>query len=567
MIHIALLLQVAGGLGNLHTTFDVNGDAVINPMGVFNQNEQTVASRVAMHCLSLVRDSAREMASAGATGQAVLAGCRVWKRPGTVETGSPAFKGPLRDRYDAVLIWLEALTREPRDTLALKFLSEGARVLAKSEQGMSHLITPERREKVNGLLARVEVQLRLSPYATGGSYRACTSIAFALGDHAAAHDCAIRALRAGLDSTWQAIRLGWLARTRSDESSASRWVALAIAASRTQAERAEVGWHLQADNPLDIKDRNLLLADSVSRRKTLAKWLPAATLKREWLALPDSALTSWLAKQYVAPRPNAEWHTLEAVVSRHLPRIAPLGGIFLYCDTLPCYPAPPEPRVERFRLWNAANTETCLFVVRPEQPSAVGGAGLRQWDAAQRNVTEVARALQKVSDATVATTAPCTAQHGSWSISYGAVGQRPIREYAEGSDAAAPGALGLSDIVFGVEDVSMSPTGIDRPMPIPLAGPIARGGALRFYYQIRSTLPRTKTATEWSLTALTKEGEPKGAPTVVITQAAAIEEGVTAIDRVLDIAKLKKGSYRMVVSVRDVSTGESATTERVIRVG
>jgi len=130
--------------------------------------------------------------------------------------------------------------------------------------------------------------------ATAATYRACSEFAWRAHDTTAARNCATASLAAGLDSTWQLIRLARLRFVAFDTASGNRLFQQAADAAHDSAAKLEVTWHLQ--------------------------WFLTPDEEREWQRAVDSQPGRWI-RDRLASRDVRDGRPSGARLAEHFARL------------------------------------------------------------------------------------------------------------------------------------------------------------------------------------------------------------------------------------------------------
>lgn len=403
--------------------------------------------------------------------------------------------------------------------------------------------------------------------------RACTSLMLDAGDAGTAHDCSMRALDRGVDSTWHLLRLAWLAAVRRDTAWAVRLVTLAMRAAHDSAARAEIGWHLERDCPhgggWTLACRARGLTDSLTPVERAA-----------WLAMPDSAARRFFG----TPTPTA--------VVQHFLNVSYGAGTFRVClptdpRVAPNYPcwgtlAPAggnaiDVTAQLDRLWDPATGEAVTLVPYAIAPNALPHDAMgvtldswfRQWNGSgerdsMRITTRDVRA--RVAHPVFAgfLVRPAVSGHVGWSLMTVQSDLHHGGVFQEDKPPLDTGAIAVSDLVLGQEAQQAIWWIHGEKIPLAPQGVLRRANPVHLYFQIRSGRPRDTVQMRLVL-------YPAGAdrstatPAMQVTFNGRLARGINEIARDIDVAaSLKPGAYWFEIGVRDPSTGEESSRATVM---
>ncbi len=399
--------------------------------------------------------------------------------------------------------------------------------------------------------------------------RTCTSTMIATGDEASAHDCSMRALSLGQDSTWHLLRLAWFAALGGDTTETALLFDAARRSAHDSSARAELGWHLVTGCP---HAKGWMLA---CRTHPLIDGGLAYAQRVAWLTMSDSSAEAWF--QSAAPHADVVGHFIGLSYG---------GGTFRLClvvSVLQPYPCAAElapTTVPAFdvvaqvdRLWDPATGAPITLVPyavgmnRQPHDSAGDVAGFdlsfRQWNTA---------AAQDAFDARIDVPrgAPPHAVMTGFLVRPGLVGQVGWSMMVTGADLTrggvyqddkAPldsGTLALSDLVLGQEGQGNPWALHGRDIPVAPQGVLLRGAPVALYVQVRSTTARDPVKVRVVL--LPRGTAPTGLnPALQIAFDATVHAGISEIARQLDVSSLKPGAYWFEIRITDAVTHDSST--------
>lgn len=129
---------------------------------------------------------------------------------------------------------------------------------------------------------------------TPSVFRACSEFAWRAHDTTATRDCATASLAAGVDSTWQLIRLARIRFVNADTFGGNVFFIRAVGAAHDSASKLEVEWHLQ--------------------------WFLSPAEQSEWEKLADSARAGWVRNR-LAARDVRDGQPAGARLAEHFSRL------------------------------------------------------------------------------------------------------------------------------------------------------------------------------------------------------------------------------------------------------
>jgi hypothetical protein len=394
------------------------------------------------------------------------------------------------------------------------------------------------------------LQPYLARHADAHLLRGCSELALAIRNYPVAHECIERSLLLGADSTWNLLRLTWLAVRRADTAGAVRLFRRAVAAANDPVAANDLGWHF---NPkLDssgVWAYGPTHASEVALRER-TEWVDTSA------DLRMAAIASWSR----SAEGSKIWHRLDSdtALADHFRQLAFAGEAFRDCvvgePNPPCGrgPEPVALAVRRMRFWDPHGDE---LVVVPYQ--LIGGKAPKVWPAG--TAIEYRQRNDRDHFGTDTTFAPRESARGlviiptppdldSWMMSAVAPGFERVAAFEDGQLPLSTGALRVSDLAVGAIDsipvwdhdgtkVPMSPTlSFDRRVKIAL------------FYQLRCDSGCGPVHTSISLYALPDRGEPT--PALAVGLDGLARPGITDVTREIDVARLAHGNYRLEVAVR-----------------
>ncbi|HEX3927916.1 MAG TPA: hypothetical protein VHW65_07955 [Gemmatimonadales bacterium] len=462
-------------------------------------------------------------------------------------------------------VWLAAVRASPDDPHALEMLAEwslgidpGSPVLPRYGTSWPWLaIDPF---LAGDLLQPLDI---FAAAATGGRDRArwtrvCTSLALSLRQYGVAHDCIDEALARGEDSTWNLLRLSWLAFHRGDTLIGSTFFRRAVAAANTRDARIDLGWHFKS-HAADVWGA--------------MGWLPAsppdsvAVRERErWLALPTSQLVSWIRKRARSSDGARLWNPLatDSVLASHFGAVTFMMERFRDCVdhelTSPCVRGgSQELSAKRLRFWAPDGSDLSIVPFRFVGPVAEAGQPLavtlrlKQWDDPQRLHRDSTRRLllpradsSGKRDGVVGISGDDSLS--SWDLSLAYAPDAVARDFEDGLPWTACASTCISDLAIGV--VGQDPVIAlgSASVPVSPADSFAARRPVTVSYQTRCIARCTTARTTIAVNRV--DGKEHGA-SIRLATTAPMRSGLTLAQRTLDLSRIKPGEYRIEVEIAD----------------
>jgi hypothetical protein len=412
--------------------------------------------------------------------------------------------------------------------------------------------------------------------------RACTSMMIDIADFSSAHECSTRALRAGSDTTWHALRLAWLAYLRGDTSGGQRWFRRAAAAAHDRPSRIELGWHFEPEH--DWRDSYAMraaphLPSGVSDPFAGAE-IPDIRAEREgWLALPDSVFDRWIRDRLANHGARGAWLSFNRkALARHFGSITTNGSAFRACvserDSMPpCADGVAHTDfgvvhlgARRYQLWNPANGEPMTLFVYSASPddlavSEVNGRRVIEaevrldQDSAGKTAQDTTILLQQpvVGGTTELVAGQVLAYMSRTSTAWSFAFRQPHSSmrggaYDEDQPPITAGPLAISDLVLGSPDRNGIPWtfGADKHYAAYPSAPTNLKAAVQLYYQVHSDRARTDVTTTFLVfrTGVTR-------PSITVAAPTPLRAGINESEQRLDLSRLNKGRYRIEMRVND----------------
>ena len=423
--------------------------------------------------------------------------------------------------------------------------------------------------------------------------RACTSLMFDAGDAATGHDCSMRALALGLDSTWHLLRLTWLAVLHNDTTSAKQLFTAALRAAHDSTARAELGWHLEDPcqpqhgcGPVGLLGTDVAIEDKV-----------------QWLTIPDLAVVRWLADHLAVVargdttclwrgqcgfrngpipvlRGSQDWSGVVRHLVGHFTNVSYAASTFRGCwftvnPQVSCWAVldpyddvPIDVIAQVDHLWDPATGNPVDLL-----PYTIVGNDLATRDSAGERKALVDLGFRRWGNAGARDTTlrlslalpPHTPNHptftgylvvptvpglDAWSLMATQTELRHGGVYQDNKPPLDGGPLALSDIVLGMATQGLAwQTGGHRIVLAP-QGVVVRSEPVQLYCQVKSDIDRAGARTRITLF-------PEGAdrttavPAMQIGFATTLHRGVNEIDRELVLSRLASGRYWFDVEVTD----------------
>lgn len=492
----------------------------------------------------------------------------------------------------------EALWRDPSDERAARLLAAigfelvPARIPAGEERSGDPL-TP-RPDAPPAIVPRLAnqlyraVQLGVHDPAV---LRACTSLMLDAGNTATAHDCSMRALALGSDSTWHLLRVTWLATVHDDTATAKLAFATALRSAHDADSRAEVGWHFEdpcrphlACTPIGFLAFNLPSADKIS-----------------WLQMPDSAAALWVttsldqaARGDTTPywrgergswtqsepplRASRDWSVLVRHLVAHFTSVSYAGATFRPCLVVilpepPCwatlnpYGSPPVEVVAQVdHLWDPATgipTDLVPYTIiandlathdGPGGPVATVDVLFSRWgdrgtrDTAMRLSLQLANGSAKHRAFTGYIVVPTAGGLNGWSLMMTQAELRSGGVYQDAKPALDSGALALSDLVLGASSQGLAWKPGGQEIVLAPQGTVLRSEPVELYYQVKS---KADIASARTTIAVYPEGSDSTAPAMHLAFDGPIHRGLNEVERGLVVSRLASGRYLFEVEVAD----------------
>jgi hypothetical protein len=432
-----------------------------------------------------------------------------------------------------------------------------------------------------------------------GLLRSCTSLMLDLNDVPAAHDCSLRALTEGHDSTWHLLRLASLAFIGADTVTGMKAIELAATSAHDASSRAELGWHLESVGP-----QCTCIVAGAMNPSSRAGYDPrdnlSAAERREWLALPDSSVGDWITAairarlplpkageaygrmhRLATPTQNAVWQHASLIPADfllHFFYTSYGGGTFRGClsalDTITCRP-PPNPddkhhialAADVWRLWDpvsgariqllglAVPIRGMAFVGRGADRSATVDINFRQWTlpGAWRDTAFVRQIRVPESagdDGTwLASVIIPGAELPSWGLM---VSQSTLRRgglYRDLRPAINETDLELSDLVLGSPEQRLAWQNGVTTVPLAPVHAFSQKKTIQLYYQIRADTTRPSIKVAITVRRIV-DGLPSEQTVVSMSFAAAVKRGINEAQRELDLSNLASGDYELSVDIQ-----------------
>jgi hypothetical protein len=431
-----------------------------------------------------------------------------------------------------------------------------------------------------------------------GLFRSCASLMIDLGDLTTAHDCSIRALAEGHDSTWHLLRLASIAFVTADTVTAMKAMELAALTSHDAPARAELGWHLES---AASQCRACMVAGAMNPSGT-QNYRPgdylSATERGEWFALPDSGVSLWIGaaikdrlplqdgegynrlKGLATPLLSAVWRQaslIPATLIRHFLYTSYGGGTFRACERDPfgvsCWPSVPDDKhhlalaADVWRLWDPASGAPIqvLGLALPVRGLAFTGSGpnrsatvdvhFRQWTlpGVWRDtgfVRQIRVSESAGDDGTwFASVIVPGAELPSWSVM---VSQSTLRRggaHLEVRPTVGGTDLELSDLVLGSAEQPLAWQNGVTAVPLAPIHAFSRKQSIQLYYQVRADTARPSVNVSITVRRIV-DGLPTDESVLSMAFATTVKRGINEAQRELDHSHLPSGDYELGVEIQ-----------------
>jgi hypothetical protein len=477
--------------------------------------------------------------------------------------------------YAAIDAWVHAVAISPGDSVASTLLANSIVTAARNgdlEYGADYVQPWLHSAASDAAVATLEASTRTTN-APASVFRSCASINIVRDNFAAARDCSLRALAAGKDSTWHALRLAWIAYRAGDSLDGQRWFDRALTSAHDESARADLGWHFQVARTVDR-----LAIDSAPRARAMAV---AISEDRQWLTLPDQGLLAWIHQRTSTCCGRGRWVAIDADLSGHFLRLTYDNQMFRGCtvrdSVAPCRrdaaAAVPQVVATRYQFWGTGDVAMCVLPVTVRRAVASDSTvtlpdslRLRQWSASEAAVQDTVLHVTRNADGRSGyLETPCNAALAEWSV-------RPRTEDSTrltGSwqDAAlrvARGSLALSDLmVSDSADRTLAIAGINVPAVAMPAFDHHTPIVVR--YQTKND-GSTVDASVAIRVCPTQQPEVTAGCQMSVRTPARLAHGITWTTRTMDIGRLPAGEYWLhVVLISQGRTAAVATAELRVR--
>lgn len=405
----------------------------------------------------------------------------------------------------------------------------------------------------------------------------CTALALDVDDFALAERCSRRALEVGADSSWHLIRLSYAsARTQKPMAEVLKFTDAAILSAHSREDAAQVGWHLDYRAPGFFEDAAHAMTDwrgseVVFQQK--ATWLAAEPAER--LARFHRRMEE-LADFFGVAGGNAYLYV-------HFSSIVHSAGDFRTChsqETSPRYcmaphlmnaPAQPVPLLTRLtRLWNPATMQLTGIVSYALGMSATRVIGNQDSSRVILALTPWVRGplggrVQRYRISMPRAAAPRDDQFQTGYITFPVSDTGAIAVQLEAQDqrgaamaTATAGVAPLDGVGFALSDLAVGPQvkgmtwaiGDSVQVPLHPFPAVSRSAPeVSIFFQILAK--QHADSAKASLRLFRADGEgAQEKPLLAVTWPVAILQGLTNVERLLDLSRLPAGKYLLEVSVR-----------------
>ncbi|HEY4320453.1 MAG TPA: hypothetical protein VGM77_04665 [Gemmatimonadales bacterium] len=459
---------------------------------------------------------------------------------------------------------------------------------------------------VNRDLPRIASLVYRSAQRAGASamlLRSCASLMIDVADLEAAHDCDVRGLSAGSDSTWHFERLAFLAFLRADTTAGLAFFHAAERAANDSTSRAEIGWQLEpasrsclgcyADGI--VEPRTLFPAESpqawLTRTErdslfmipipTIGPWVRGISNQRDSLsytgARRDSRIPLWM-------RPASGG--VVAAVFHGSPEVAALtahfwftsyaGGAFVPCarqglDPVPCAPSLVGDashhigfQADVHRLWNPRTEmpiDVVAFGIRKEDLVFPGRDSIsilqveiRRWGVGALSTDTsflTAARRPKGGDNTRTFLGVVTlpgADAASWSVTVSDTeGLR--RGNRSGDQVARPpsDSTDASDVILGSKEQGVIWHSGQKDVLVAPQDIFDRHKPVDLYYQVRRTASPVNATVAFAIRAADEGNDVPRPALLLVSTAQHLGHGVNEIQRQFDLSRLAAGNYELEV--------------------
>ncbi len=408
-----------------------------------------------------------------------------------------------------------------------------------------------------------------APTASAHLFRACASLQVDLENLAVAHECSVRALSAGRDSTWHLLMLAWIASQSSDGESVIRWFQLAAHSAHDAGSRSDLGWHLMPglDEVPGHRTTYGTTSDAVNSGYAMAR-----SERAEWLELPDSRLLDWVRRRAKVASGRHLWISVDTGVVQHFRGITYWGSAFRSC-----IPHDPGPRcgadiraqetpllgvvASQYLLWNRTTGEPEAITAYSVTGTAAaatpliltvrqsGGESLEWRDTTF--IRQPSRPGPRSRGDTVvgAVVTRATSGRSSWSLLVGTKRHEPRGgAFDDQSEPLRGSSIALSDIIIAPVSGAQVELPNGEQVAVTSTGEINRGQPASLFFQARNDESAQVLNAVIAVYQISgRKG--RGRSSLRLQMPLSLQPGVQGVSRELALSKLNKGSYRIEVQL------------------
>jgi hypothetical protein len=420
-------------------------------------------------------------------------------------------------------------------------------------------------EQIAGSLGKA-VQAGVQTLAT---YRGCVSAALSVRDYPTARYCSHRALASGIDSTWHALRLSWLAFRAGNEHEGDRWLQHAFASDHSAADLEDLSLlvrYLGAGNRSVTagSSRELALELTTLAREPDSRTLSPFLIRLSELGGEDESPNRTRLSQF---RTLSYWgFGFVGCISRVIPDNYNLRPRKTPCNTEQQpwgRPLRSHIAARLFHRWDGrTGTPVVVIGIRPPDreipPPSI--AELRMWNAGQdTSLVDMKVEMLRGGKNTAVVSVPTQHRADAWSL-------RVPRENGTGSWASADagqfrypaGGIEISDLILADPATAAILIEGQDTVLVPTDSTATRETqpVLDFQVKVRSALDAQIRigVTPW------RNGSSDESITLV--HGIRLAAGVSRFQRTIDLSRLPKGEYRLRVEVSP-GDADAATASEV----
>lgn len=404
----------------------------------------------------------------------------------------------------------------------------------------------------------------------------CTALALDVDDFALAERCSRRALEVGADSSWHLIRLSYAsARTQKPMAEVLKFTDAAILTAHSREDAAQIGWHLDYRAPGFFEDAAHAMNDwrgseVVFREK--ATWLaaePAERLARFHRRMEELADFFGVAggNAYLYVHFSSIVHSASDFRTCHSRETSPRYCMAPHLMNAPAQPVPLLTRMTRF--WNPATMQLTGVVSYALGMSATRVVGNQDSSRVILALTPWVRGplggrVQRYRISLPRTAASRDDQFQTGYITFPVSDTGAIAVQLEAQDqrgasmaTAISGVAALDGVGFALSDLAVGPLvkgmtwnlGDSVQVPLHPFPSVSRDAPeVSIFFQVLGK--EHADSAKASLRLFRADGEgAQEKPLLAVTWSVAMRQGLTNVERVLDLSRLPAGKYLLEVSV------------------